>query len=183
MEILARCQHVVRHLRGDEYAERVFHLLHSRQFGVRPLHFGPQGLFPREFRGELPFVQAALDARPQHFGAERLDDEVVGSQLERPDGEVELGIARHDQDIRASRLLGPPEQLEAVDRPRHRDVRDDDVPVFSQPSGGLVPGGGGGHRMARRAQGALANVPDGSLVVHDQDRHGVFARGDRFIDV
>ena len=110
---------------------------------------------------------------------ERLDDVVVGARVEAGDPVGDLVARGQHQD--GQRVAGPakaPAGLEPV-QPRHRDVEDDRVDaVAAQSVERLLAVAGQLDVVALQLEGTAERVPDGGLVVDDENLHTVIVRTD-----
>ena len=136
---------------------------------------------PRHVRARplaAPPPQQRLQARGQLGDRERLDEVVVGAGLQAGDAVLDL-VARGQHadghvDAVAAQLAHHADAVE----PGHRHVEHDDRRRALRDGGERLQAvRGGGHGEALEAQRALEGLPDGGLVVDDEDQR--FAYGPR----
>ncbi len=116
-------------------------------------------------------AQQRLEPRGQLGDRERLDQVVVGAGLQAGDAVVHL-VARGqhadgDVDAVAAQALDDADAVE----PGHRHVEDDHRRgLLRDGAQRLQAVGGGGNGEALEAQCALEGLPDGGLVIDDEDK-------------
>ena len=127
-----------------------------------------------------------LDAGRQLAGTERLDDVVVGSDLETNDA-IEFGVFRGEEDdgYVATATRGPrggfladrPADVQSV-HPRHQDVEDHEIGSLAREGGQAgTPVAGFDDVEARPPEREADDIPDVGVVVDDEDLvHGVMLR-------
>ena len=116
-------------------------------------------------------AQQRVQARAQLGDRERLDEVVVGARLEAGDAVVDVVARREDADRHVDAAgAHAPHDADAVEV-GHRDVEDDrggrprrDGVERGAPAVGRL------HGEALEAQRALEGLPDGRLVVDDEDQ-------------
>ena len=134
----------------------------------------PRHVRPRPLRAAPP--QQRLEPRGQLGDRERLDEVVVGAGLQPGHAVLDL-VARGqhaDGDVDAV-AAQPLDDADAVEAGHHHVEHDHRGRVLRDGRQCLEAVGGGGHGKALEAERALEGLPDGGLVVDDEDER--FATG------
>ena len=126
-------------------------------------------------------AQQRLQARGQLGDRERLDEVVVGARLQPGDAVLDLVARGQHADGDVDPVAAQPAHDADAVEARHRDVEHDHRRLVLRHGGErLHTVVGGGHGEALEAERALEGLPDGGLVVDDEDQR--FATGHAFHD-
>ena len=162
--LLHRGEHLPHHLALAD------HLPEPRGAGDVGAQRGVLRLQPAHPLLEARELQGLFDLGPEHLAGERLGEEVVGPEPHRLDGDLD-GAKGGDQEHRGVGVVGADglEDLEAVDR-LHLEVGDHHgEAVLAEGGDARLAARGGGHLVARLLEGDGHALPEGLVVVDDED--------------